>query len=121
MATKGKFHCKTPAKAQVNFRKHQRIVMNRTARRRNNQLMKGASMKLSEITNKDEYEFTHGHLPKGNGYWAFEITGGDGDGAYTKDTIFQYGNFTQARRSAIKVFKSMSGRIKEIIEVKVLP
>ena len=34
MPTKSTLRCKTPAKAQVNFRKHQRKEMNRAERRK---------------------------------------------------------------------------------------
>jgi hypothetical protein len=38
--------CKTPAKAQVNFRKNQRTEMNRTERRRNKALVYDANREM---------------------------------------------------------------------------
>jgi hypothetical protein len=43
MSEKSKLRCKTPSKAQTNFKKHQRTKMNRVERRTKNILNKNDS------------------------------------------------------------------------------
>jgi hypothetical protein len=73
-------------------------------------------------TDTSEYEFNHGRKPKGRALWAFELTGTDGQGRYTTETIWiHYLNYGPAKRAAVKQFKMMVPAIKEVIEIKALP
>ena len=68
-----------------------------------------------------QYQFSHGKEPKGSGLWAFEVTGTDGDGAYTTETYFISGKYGDAKKEAVKRFKQECSAVKEITEVVVLP
>ena len=72
-------------------------------------------------TNTEQYEATHGRKPKGKGTWIFELMGTDGNGAFLRETITSRGSLADAKKFAVKEFKSLSGRIKSVIEIEVLP
>lgn len=69
----------------------------------------------------ERYEFSHGKKPKGRGAWMFEMTGTDGEGRYTTETLRASGTLTEARRQAVRDFKLRVGGVKEIVNVVVLP
>lgn len=72
-------------------------------------------------TNTEKYLASHGTKPKGYGGWCFEMVGTDGNGAWLRETIRATGTLTDAKRAAVSEFKALSGRIKRVEEVVVLP
>jgi len=73
------------------------------------------------IMDTECYEATYGKKPKGAGVWFFKVTGTDGKGAYTTDTIRAIGTLGRARSAAMRAFKASCGAVKVITEVEVLP
>ena len=51
-------------------------------------------------TNTSEYEFSHGHKPRGQGTWAFEMTFTDDNGSFCTETRFANGTMAAARADA---------------------
>lgn len=45
-----------------------------------------------------QYEFAHGHAPRGNGLWAFEIRAGERS---QRETVYHNGTYTEAKRRAL--------------------
>jgi len=72
-------------------------------------------------TNTEKYEFSHGSKPKGRGCWILELTGTDGNGSYTTQEYTERGTLSEARKNAVRRFKSEVGGVKEVTEVEVLP
>ena len=68
---------------------------------------------------KSRYEEAHGKSPSGYGYWGFDVTLTDGTGRYTFEESWAYGNFTQARKDAVKKAESMVNA--KAVAVVVLP
>jgi len=71
--------------------------------------------------NTSQYEFAHGHKPRGQGFWAFEMTFTDGHGRFSTETVFANGTPAQARKQAWQQLKAECGAVKELVEVTVLP
>ena len=71
--------------------------------------------------NTAEYEFSHGHKPRGNGYWGFELTFTDGNGRYSTETAWAHGTPSQARAAAWQQVRRTVGGAKTLVECKVLP
>jgi len=71
--------------------------------------------------NTTEYEFSHGKKPRGYGLWVFEVTGTDGNGAYTNEIYSISGKMGDARKEAASRLLHDCGAVKEITEVKILP
>ncbi len=72
-------------------------------------------------TDTTKYEFSHGRKPKGYGRWAFEVTGIDGQGAYTTEKYFISGKMSDARKEAARRLKQECSRVVMITRVEVLP
>jgi len=72
-------------------------------------------------TNTQQYEFSHGRKPRGEGYWAFRLTGTDGNGRYTSETYFEHGKLGEAKAAACRRMKREIGGVKQVVEVEVLP
>lgn len=68
----------------------------------------------------DEYVRAHGKNPRGDGRWAFRITGSDGLGSWTTldECCFFSGTLTSAKRAAKdhgSCVGSSIGRIREMV------
>lgn len=69
-----------------------------------------------------EYEFAHGHKPKGEGSWAFEARYSDGFGAYTFETCTMPGfKYAAAKKAAKAHFKAVAPGAAMTCEFYVLP
>jgi hypothetical protein len=68
-----------------------------------------------------QYENSHGHKPRGDGYWAFRLTGTDGAGRFTSEEYFERGTLSEARAAACRRMKREIGGVKRVVEVEVLP
>jgi hypothetical protein len=73
------------------------------------------------ITNTSQYEFSHGHKPKGRGLWMFEMLFTDGNGSYSTETVQADGTLSEAKRAAWSRIRSEVGAAKSLVEVTVLP
>lgn len=72
-------------------------------------------------TNTRQYEFSHGHKPRGMGHWWFRITATDGNGRYTMQEISASGKLSEAKAAACRRMKSEIGAVKRIVVVEVMP
>ncbi len=72
-------------------------------------------------TNTNQYRASHQKEPRGYGKWGFDMIGTDDNGSYTSEVVWATGNFGEAKKQAVREFKSMSRRIKTVTEVVVLP
>jgi len=72
-------------------------------------------------TNTEKYESVHGTKPRGKGKWWFELVGTDNNGRYTTETITGFGSVPEARRQAVREFKSQVGAVKTVVSATVLP
>lgn len=70
-------------------------------------------------TNTDRYEMAHGRKPKGEGLWMFEVSFGNGEGAYASETISMHGLYSEAKKAAVEQVRRIPDA-KMILEVKVL-
>jgi hypothetical protein len=48
-----------------------------------------------------EYEFTHGHRPRGNGHWAFDVAWHD-NGASCFERFWRTGTYAEAKAAAMQ-------------------
>jgi hypothetical protein len=53
-----------------------------------------------------EYEFTHGHRPRGNGHWAFDVAWHDNGAASDYDRFWRTGNYAEAKAAAMHYARS---------------
>jgi hypothetical protein len=72
-------------------------------------------------TNTEQFEFTHGHKPRGWGQWGLELHFTDGNGRFSSETVFATGTLTEARKSAWSRIRREVGGAKQLLEVDVLP
>lgn len=72
-------------------------------------------------TTTTQYQFSHGRQPKGYGLWWLRLTGMDGNGAYTTEQYQEYGTLNEAKRNAVRRMKAEIGRVKQIVEIEVMP
>ena len=76
---------------------------------------------MNDKTNTAQFEASHGRKPHGNGSWAFEITFGNRRGAYSTETVWEFGTMAKARKAAWKKVQQMCSEAKELVEITVLP
>lgn len=62
-------------------------------------------MKVRVLTGR--YEWSHGHKPKGYGYWAFNIG---------EETVWIQGMYSEAKKKAIR-----EAKVRKLYQVEVLP
>jgi len=72
-------------------------------------------------TNTEQFEFTHGHKPRGCGLWYFDLPFTDGGGRYSSETVAATGTLAEARQLAWKQVKATVGGARQLLEVDVLP
>ena len=74
---------------------------------------------MNTFTNK--YRWSHGRNPRGKGMWVFEITFvRQGEYRYTTEEVHSTGMYTQAKRNAIRSFKSRPD-VAEVVAITVMP
>ena len=72
-------------------------------------------------TNTEQFEFTHGHKPRGWGQWYLDLHFTDGNGRFSSQTVAATGTLTEARQLAWKQLKAECGAARKLLEVDVLP
>ena len=72
-------------------------------------------------TNTEQFQFAHGHKPRGYGLWSFDLHFTDGNGRYSSETVAATGTLAEARQLARKQVKATVGGARQLVEVDVLP
>ncbi len=72
-------------------------------------------------TNTEQFQFAHGHKPRGWGLWYFDLHFTDGNGRYSSQTVSATGTLAEARQRAWKDVKATVGGARQLVEVDVLP
>ncbi len=72
-------------------------------------------------TNTEQFQFAHGHKPRGWGLWYFDLHFTDGNGRYSSQTASATGTLAEARQRAWKGVKATVGGARQLVEVDVLP
>ena len=72
-------------------------------------------------TNTEQFQFAHGHKPRGFGLWHFDLHFTDGNGRFSSQVASATGTLAEARQAAWKQVRATVGGARQLVEVDVLP